>query len=188
MAGLIESVRTVYEGWTRFLVATVRGLDGGRLDRVILDHGLSACVLPYDAGRRTAMLVSQVRVPVAYAGDAGEVLEAIAGRVEEEDAAATVRREAMEEAGLRLDALEHVATVWASPGISTERITLYLAPYAQEDRVAAGGGAADEHESITVHELPLAELRDRAAAGRLVDMKTLALVQALALRHPELFA
>ncbi|WP_181814704.1 hypothetical protein [Sphingomonas aracearum] len=42
--------------------------------------------------------------------------------------------------------------------------------------------------AITVHELPLAELADRAAAGMLVDAKTLILVQALLLRRPELFA
>ncbi len=187
MTDAIESVRTVYERWTRFLVATVRGRDGTKLERVILDHGLSATVLPYDPERRVAMLVVQARVPVIYTGEHGEILEAIAGRVEQEDAGASARREAMEEAGLRLDALDHVATVWASPGISTERIALYLAPYGQADRVAEGGGAADEHEHITLRELPLRELRALALAGRITDLKTLALVQALELRHPDLF-
>jgi nudix-type nucleoside diphosphatase (YffH/AdpP family) len=188
MAGGIEDIRTVFDGWTRFLVATIRGLDGSRLDRVILDHGMSACVLPYNAETRRAMLVSQLRVPVMYAGDETEVLEVIAGRVEEEDSAETARREAMEEAGLRLGSLDYVATVWASPGISTERIALYLSPYTDEDRVAAGGGAADEHESVTVRELPLKDLPALVAEGQLTDMKTLVLVQALQLRHPELFA
>src|SRR5688572_33387749 len=84
MSNAIESVRTVYERWTRFLVATVRGRDGTKLERVILDHGLSATVLPYDPERRVAMLVVQARVPVIYTGEHGEILEAIAGRVEQE--------------------------------------------------------------------------------------------------------
>ena len=44
-----------------------------------------------------------------------------------------------------------------------------------------------EHEHITVLEVPLAELADALAAGRIDDMKTLALVQALRLAEPSLF-
>ena len=55
------------------------------------------------------------------------------------------------------------------------------------DRVGLGGGVADEHEGITVIELPLAELAAMADAGQIIDMKTLAVVQTLRLRKPELF-
>jgi hypothetical protein len=46
---------------------------------------------------------------------------------------------------------------------------------------------AQEHENITVEEIPLKDLAERADSGRLVDMKTFALVQTLRLRRPELF-
>jgi hypothetical protein len=73
------------------------------------------------------------------------------------------------------------------PGVSTEQMDLYLAPYAEADRIGIGGGLADEHEGITVVELPLAELAAMADAGQIMDMKTLAVVQTLRLRRPELF-
>jgi hypothetical protein len=88
---------------------------------------------------------------------------------------------------VQLSTLEHVSQVWTMPGLSTERMDLFLAPYTQADRVGQGGGAEGEHENITVVELPLAELARMAGAGTLNDMKTFALVQTLRLRKPELF-
>jgi hypothetical protein len=73
------------------------------------------------------------------------------------------------------------------PGISTERMTLYLAAYGPADRVADGGGVAAEGEDIAVVELTLKALAELMERGALVDMKTLALTQALRLRRPELF-
>ena len=61
--------------------------------------------------------------------------------IELEDAPATARREANEELGVDLKSLEFVATVWSSPGVSTERQSLFLAPYRPADRSDKGGGA-----------------------------------------------
>jgi nudix-type nucleoside diphosphatase (YffH/AdpP family) len=180
-------VETLYQGFSRYLVATFRQPDGQAVRREIEDHGNAVCVLPYDAGRRTAILVRQFRAPVFISAAQDETLEAIAGLLEGPDPAACVRREAFEEAGLRLDALEHVVAAWTMPGISTERIDLYLAPYGPADRVGAGGGLAEEHEHTTVVELGLAELATMADAGELADMKTLVLVQTLRIRRPDLF-
>ena len=77
--------------------------------------------------------------------------------------------------------------MWTSPGISAEQMDLYLAPYSAADRVNAGGGIASEHEAIEVAELGLDVVWAMVERGELDDMKTLALMQALRLRHPELF-
>ena len=155
------------------------------VSREVLDHGESACVLPYDVERRVALLVSQERVPQLYLGQHGPSLEAIAGRLEpDETAAESIRREAEEEAGLRLGALEQVVTCWASPGVSTER---YLSAYVEADRTGPGGGRADELEDIEVEELSLSELARRADQAAITDAKTLLLVQTLRLRRPDLF-
>ena len=138
MAFELVRTETGYEGWGRYLIATIRQPDGSVIRREVEDHGTAAAVLPYNGERRTAILVRQFRAPVFVAERHDEMLEAIAGTMEDPDAETCARREAMEEAGLRLGPLEHVVTGWAMPGISTERAALYLAPYRQSDRVAAG--------------------------------------------------
>ncbi len=186
MSAHIISVEEKYRGWARFLVANVERADGSTISRVIEDHGRAVCVLPYDPARRLAILVRQLRAPVLYAVQEPHFLEAVAGLIDGTEAPEqSARREAEEEAGLRLESLAHVTTAWAMPGISTERMDLYLGAYSQADRVTAGGGIDDE--GIEVIEMPLADIAAMADAGTLADMKTLLLVQTLRLRRPELF-
>lgn len=185
--GEILGLRTLHEGFTRFVIAKVRLPDGTVLDREIEDHGEAVAVLAYDPERRTAFLIRLFRPPPLLVDAEAELVEAPAGLIGDEDAETAARREMEEEVGLRLGALERVATVWASPGLSTERITLFLAACSAADRVGPGGGKAGEHEGITVLETPLAELWSSVERGEITDMKLLALAQALRLRRPDLF-
>lgn len=186
-APTIKAVEVIHDGWGRFLRATVAMPDGSEITREIEDHGSAAVVLPYDPERRVALLVRQLRAPLLLAAGLPDLLEAPAGSLDEADPAACVRREAMEEAGVRLGAVEPLGEIVTMPGISTERIHLFLAPYGAADRVGPGGGLASETESMTVEEVSLAELAAMADGGRLPDMKTLLLVQTLRLRRPDLF-
>jgi nudix-type nucleoside diphosphatase (YffH/AdpP family) len=188
MKPAVIKLEPTHRRWTTMSIATIRMPDGRILARDVEDHGCAAAVLPYDPLRRTALLVEQLRAPQLVAVGATHSLEAIAGLVEgEDDFAATARREALEEGGLRLGALEHVATAWTMPGVSTERMALYLAVYRAADRIGDGGGVAHEDEEVRVVEMGLNDLAAAMAAEGVVDMKTLALVQALRLRRPELF-
>lgn len=187
MTNTITGIRTIHDGWSQLLVATIRRPDGGTITREIEDHGAAVGLLPYDAERRVAILVRQFRAPAAHAAGADDVLEVPAGLIEGEDPGDCALRELEEETGIRLGRVEPLGTVWSLPGISTERIHLFLAPYREADRVGQGGGLADEHEDILVEEVALAELAAMADDGRLDDMKTLCLVQTLRLRRPELF-
>jgi nudix-type nucleoside diphosphatase (YffH/AdpP family) len=187
MGPTIVAKRVIHEGWGKLLELTIRTGHGSEFKREVGDHGSAAAVLPYDAERRAALLVRQFRAPAFYEAGETEVLEALAGMLDGGDPADCARREAMEEVGLRLDRLEPVASVWSSPGVSTERLHLFLAPYSGESRTGPGGGLAEEHEDITVVEVGLSELAAQSDEGGIVDMKTLALVQALRLRRPELF-
>jgi 8-oxo-dGTP pyrophosphatase MutT (NUDIX family) len=131
-------------------------------------------------------VISQPRVPVLLTQDE-DVVETIAGRLDGSDPADRIRQEAMEEGGVRLTSLDLVVHLWTMPSISTERLHLYLAEYDQADRSGEGGGAAEEHENITVREVNLAALAAAAADGSLRDAKTLILVMALQIRRPDLF-
>src|SRR5262249_38178792 len=170
----IVKTETAFEGYSRLLIATIELPDGQRIRREIEDHGRAVCVLPYDPARRTAILVHQFRAPAAFADGREHVLEAVAGSVEDEKPDDCAYREALEEAGLKLRAVEHLGTAWSMPGVSTEQMDLYLAAYSEADRVGLGGGLADEHEGITVFELPLADLGALADAGQIIVSQPLA--------------
>jgi nudix-type nucleoside diphosphatase (YffH/AdpP family) len=187
MDAAITADELVYDGWVNLHRLQVRMPDGAQVERHLVRQRGAAGVLPYDPERRVALLVSQPRAPVMAAGG-GDLMEVIAGLDDGDPPEEAARREAMEEAGVRLGALEPVALIWSLPTLSSERVALFLAPYRAADRVAAGGGAAGEGECITVHELPLAALAAEVRAGALTDAKTLVCAQALMLRRPELFA
>jgi len=187
MTEAILSERRIHSGWLNLKLATLRLAGGETVERELIEHPSGAAVLAYDPDRRVALLVSQCRPPVLRQG-APPLLEVIAGALDGDDPEACIRREALEEAGVRLHDLERIAETWASPATSTERVTSFLAAYRQSDRVAQGGGRDDEAEHLRVREVPLTELARRADAGELQDAKTLLLVQTLRLRKPELFA
>ena len=187
MAVELRKVETVYQGYLTILSATFSGPDGKPFKREIEHHGRASCVLPYDPVRRTALLVNLPRAPVIWSGGPPELLEAPAGMVEDEDAEETAIREAMEECGVRLGRLEAVGSPYSCPGVSSERIDLFLAAYSAADRVAAGGGVEGENENITVEEVPLTLLWSWLEQRKIEDLKTLALILALRVRRLELF-
>lgn len=187
MAPVINGTRILHDGWSRFLVAEITLEDGSRIKREIEDHGRAVAVLPYDPIRRVALLVEQFRPPTFLAAGITSLLEVPAGLLDEADPEDGARREADEEAGVTLRDLEHVTSGWSMPGISTEQIDLYLAPYDAADRHGVGGGLTEEQENIGVREIDLVGLAAMSDAGAITDIKTLMLVFALRLRHPSLF-
>ncbi len=188
MSHAILKLDTRHLGWASFHIATVRLPDGVEIRREIEEHGPAVAVLPYDPERGVALLVRQFRTPAFHAAGQEAVLECPAGLLEEADAEAGARREAEEEVGLALGPLESVGLVWSMPGVSTERMHLFLAAFSEADRRGNGGGLAHENERIEVVEVALPDLARIAETGALDDMKTLCLYQALRLRRPDLFA
>ena len=184
----IVDFHVVHQGFARFGVASVKLADGVVVKREIEDHGSAAAVLPYDPERRVALLVEQFRPAVLHAGGAARLLEAPAGLLGPETPEACARREAFEETGVELSELHLVAASYSMPGLSTERLSLFLAEYRPANRTEAGGGLASENEVLTVVEVPLAELARMADAAEIADLKTLTLILALRVRRSELFA
>ncbi len=180
---------TIYQGWGRYLQLRVRLRGGAVVERQMDDHGSASVVLPYDAARRTVLLARMPRCGPLYLGEDPHLIEAAAGIIDPgETPEMAIRREAIEELGVRLDVLEPVGRVFTSPSTTTEVGHLFLAPYGAADRIGAGGGLAAEHEDIEVLEMPAVQAGRMADEGRLRDMKTLALVLALMRRRPALFA
>ena len=180
---------TVYAGYMAVERLRVRLADGAEVVREVERHGDAVAVLPYDPVARTGLIVRLFRIPVFDRTSEATLDEACAGMIDGDDDAESdaVRREAMEELGLRLGPLESVGRVWSSPGVSAERVSLFLAAFSPADRVTGGGGVEGEHEGITVIERSLADLASDADAGRIADIKLLTLVLTLRIRKPGLF-
>ncbi|UYV35797.1 NUDIX domain-containing protein [Rhodobacteraceae bacterium D3-12] len=123
------------------------------LQREVFVAGDAATVLPYDPVRDRVLLIEQFRMGPYERGDkAPWMLEPIAGRIDGfETPRSTAEREAVEEAGLRLERLEPIASYYGTPGYSTEMFYSFIG-IADLPKSAAGmGGVEDEHEDIRSH-------------------------------------
>jgi nudix-type nucleoside diphosphatase (YffH/AdpP family) len=178
----------VWDGYLKVWRLRIGYADGVEVWRELEHHGDSVSMLPYDPVRRLALTVRLPRAPLIFLGETELLEEACAGMIDAGEAPETAaRREAMEELGLRLGELELVGRSAMSPGVSAQHVTLFLAPWSVDDRVAAGGGAEGEHERIEVLQRPLADLARDADAGAIGDLCLYSLVMALRLRRPDLF-
>ena len=120
------------------------------------------------------ILVEQFRVPIQR-----RCIELVAGIVgdqvasSEEAPAKTALRELEEEAGFRAERVELLFEGPTSPGLAAEHMHLFRA--IGITRVGKGGGLAAEHEDITVHVVPLADvhafLAQRQSEGVLIDSR-----------------
>jgi ADP-ribose pyrophosphatase len=163
--------------------AAVIEVDGVRQRRLSLERGDAAAALVRRVDDDMILLTRQFRYPT-YAKGPGWVIETAAGVVENgEDPAETMRRELVEELGYHPSHLEPIATFYASPGGSSERLHLFYAEVSEADRIGTGGGLDSEHEDIEIVALSFAELRARLEAGELVDAKTIIAAQWLTARR-----
>ncbi len=130
--------------------------------REVVHHPGGVCVAAVDeAGCVT--LVRQYRYPFGQ-----RLLELPAGKLEPgEEPFDAVKRELSEETGLEADNWTDLGFLYVSPGISTEKIYIYLATGLHQ-----GKAHPDPNEFLDVEKMPLRELADKALAGQIRDAKT----------------
>ena len=146
--------------------------------RVHFSRGDSVGVLIYAVDTDEVVLVEQFRYPV-YASypeserdGKGWILETVAG-VKDARGPDVARREILEETGYALPGeLEHLTTVYVSPGGTSERTELYLARVSKPEGICQHAGLESESEDIRPHVIPFGEALRMVAAGRIVDSKT----------------
>ena len=129
------------------------GTQSNTLNRSYFIAGDAALVLPYDPLRDRVLVVEQMRMGPLGRGDP-EIwhLEPVAGRIDPgETPEQAARREASEEAGLDLRALETVARGYPSPGDSTGYCHIFVGVTDLPDEVAGIGGLVSEDENIRSH-------------------------------------
>jgi nudix-type nucleoside diphosphatase (YffH/AdpP family) len=150
--------------------------------RETYDRGHAAALLPYNRAQRTVILVRQFRYPAFLAGHDDLLVEAAAGLLDNASPEDRIRLEAEEETGYRLHDVHRLFEAFMSPGALTEKIHFFVAEYEPGMRVSAGGGLADEGEEIEVLELDIDEALAMISDGRIVDAKTIMLLQHAALK------
>ncbi len=186
---VVRDVEVTSDGWhvLRRTTFDLRRRDGTWTvqQRETYDRGDGATLLLYDRERRTVLLTRQFRYPAYVNGHPdGLLLEAAAGLLDADDPETAVRREAAEELGVHVGAVEHLFDLFMSPGSVTERLHFYAAPYAPADRTGAGGGVAEEGEDIEVVEVDVDEALAMCRDGRICDGKTVTLLQWAVLHGP----
>jgi ADP-ribose pyrophosphatase len=149
-----------------------RRFDGSKspwLTREVFVTGDAVTVLPYDPRRDRVLLIEQMRIGPFGRGDPMPwQLEAIAGRIDPgETPEEAARREAVEEAGLVLGALEKVAAYYPTPGAVTEFLYSYVALCDLPDGIAGVFGAAEEAEDIQGHLVAFDRVVDLVASGEI---------------------
>lgn len=170
------------------------GMMSAPITRISFERGDSVGVLLHDPVDDTVLLVRQFRYPVyaglsqeARAGDGVQqawLLEIVAGV---QDADLTVgevaNKELLEESGYRMRGdLQRIATIYPSPGASSERIHVLLGEVDHNSRIGPGGGIMAEGEDTQIVALPLAEALAMIARGEICDAKTIIALQYLASR------
>ncbi len=158
----------------------------GVMAREIFERGRAAVVLPYDPLRDEVILLEQFRIGAYAAGLGPWLVETVAGIVEPGESPEDVaRREAIEEAGCRIGALEPIATVMPSPGGSSEILYLFCG---RVDSTGVGGlhGLAEEHEDIRAFTLPLDEALACLARGEILNGSAVMTLHWLALNRARL--
>jgi nudix-type nucleoside diphosphatase (YffH/AdpP family) len=145
------------------------------------DRGNAATLLPYNLAQRTVVLVRQFRYPAYVNGYDDLLIEAAAGLLDNETPEVRIRAEVEEETGYRLGEIRKIFEAFMSPGSVTEKLHFFVGAYEPKMKIGNGGGLADEGEDIEVLELPIDQALAMIGDGRIVDAKTIMLLQYAAL-------
>jgi 8-oxo-dGTP pyrophosphatase MutT (NUDIX family) len=178
----VHAVEEIWSGPAPFSVRrdliTAPGRPGHRFGRLVLQHPGAAVVLAVDADERVLVL-EQYRHPART-----RFVELPAGLLDTagEDPLATAKRELREEALLVADTWSHLLSCYPSPGLSSERMEIYLA---RDVSVAPDRGSfVPEHEEadMTASWVPMTDLVEGVLDRRLTDGPLALAVMAYTLR------
>ena len=152
--------------------------------REAYDRGNGAVILLYNRESRKVILTRQFRLPTYINGNStGMLIEACAGLLDKDNPEDAIRREAEEETGYKIAAVEKVFEAYMSPGSVTEILYFFIAEYTPSMKVSEGGGVEEEQENIQVMEMGILEAMRMIETGEIRDGKTIMLLQYVKLKN-----
>jgi len=147
------------------------GSHSHELERLVVERGNAAGVLVHHVGEDRILFAKQFRAAMIGHGEPW-LTEIAAGMIDEgETPEEAARREVEEELGYRVRELVILGEMYATPGGSSEMVSLFYASVTEADRVSDGGGS-DDHEDIEIIRIPTLEAIDMVNRGELRDAKT----------------
>ncbi|HEE0083356.1 TPA: GDP-mannose pyrophosphatase NudK [Citrobacter youngae] len=153
-----------------------------RHKREVYDRGNGATVLLYNPEKKTVVLTCQFRIATWVNGnESGQLIEACAGLLDNDEPEVCIRKEAIEETGYEVGEARKLFELYMSPGGVTEIIHFFIAQYSDSQRANAGGGIEDE--DIEVLELPFEQALSMIKTGEIRDGKTVLLLNYLQSSH-----
>jgi ADP-ribose pyrophosphatase len=165
--GRIES-RRAYEGKIISLdVDTVRFPDGSTGELEMIRHPGASAIVPFLSDPRgedpQVLMIRQYR----YAAD-GYMYEIPAGRLDQgENPRDCAVRELKEETGCTAELMEHLLTMYTTPGFTDEKIHLFMAT-----GLVAGETKHEADEFMDLHPMRLSRALEMVEAGGIQDAKT----------------
>ncbi len=182
---------TLYNGFFslrryRFRHRLFNGEMSGEVTREIFERGHAAVLLPYDLARDEVVLIEQIRIPAFDTSETPWLLELVAGMIEEGESVEDVaRREAVEEAGLQVGRVKEFMSYLASPGGTSERLSLMVG---EVDATQAKGihGLVDENEDIRVHVVSREQAYQWVEEGKIDNAASVIALQWLQLHYEKL--
>lgn len=148
-------------------VDTIKTFDGGESTREIIEHPGAVAIIAITSDDKIVM-VRQYRKPVEEA-----LLEIPAGKIEKnEEHSKTAKRELKEETGYEARHIELLFSYYSSPGVSDEKIYLYIAR-----ELTSGETDFDDNEHIETEEYSIDDLLKMISSGEIKDGKTIIGIQ-----------
>lgn len=189
----IIACETLYRGFFslnlyRFRHRLFNGKVSGEIKREIFERGHAAVLLPYDPVTDEVVLIEQLRIAAINSSASPWLLEMVAGIIETgESVEAVCRREALEEAGVIVGRCKSVLNCLASPGGSSERLSIMVGEV--DARTAEGcHGLIEENEDIRVHVVSREQAYRWVEEGAIDNAASVIALQWLALHHESLKA
>ena len=155
--------------------------------RYNLDRGEAAGALIYLTDKQSFVFVRQFRYAVFSKEKEGWIDEIVAGVMEGNDTPLScIRRECIEEAGYQIDRFHPMGWFYVSPGITNERIHLFIGLCTRQCKKFSGGGLREEDEDLQLIEIPREEAAQKLKEGYFKDGKTLLALQFFFLNKDDL--